>query len=48
MAAIAEQADLEDSNIAGIGSDENRALRKAAAASDEMFKGAGSSVGLQM
>lgn len=48
MAAIAEQADLEDSNIAGIGSDENRELRKAAAESDENFKGIGQVVGLQI
>lgn len=39
---------MEDSNIAGIGSDENRALRKAAAESEECFKGAGAEVGLQI
>lgn len=45
---VAEQADLEDSNIAGIGSEEDRALRKAAAASDENFKDAGTAPGLQI
>mmetsp|Transcript_23823 Transcript_23823/g.44238 ORF Transcript_23823/g.44238 Transcript_23823/m.44238 type:complete len:399 (-) Transcript_23823:84-1280(-) len=42
------QADLEDSNIAGIGSQENRDLRKEAAMSDPMFKGVGSKVGLEV
>lgn len=43
-----KQASLEDSNIAGIGSKENRDLRKAAAASDPQFKNAGKKVGLQV
>mmetsp|Transcript_5939 Transcript_5939/g.8933 ORF Transcript_5939/g.8933 Transcript_5939/m.8933 type:complete len:402 (-) Transcript_5939:54-1259(-) len=42
------QASLEDSNVAGIGSKENRDLRKAAAASDKQFKGAGQKVGLEV
>lgn len=42
------QASLEDSNIAGIGSAENRGLRKAAAGSDAEFRGAGSKVGLEV
>ncbi len=44
----AKQAKLEDSNIAGIGSKENRALRKAAAGTDPQFKGAGQVVGLEV
>jgi gelsolin len=36
------------SNIAGIGSEENRDLRKAAAASDKQFKGAGQKAGLEV
>jgi len=43
-----KQAKLEDSNIAGIGSKENRDLRKAAAASDPQYKGAGQKVGLEV
>lgn len=42
------QASLEDSNIAGIGSQENRDLRKEAAASDKEFKGAGQKPGLEV
>mmetsp|Transcript_73235 Transcript_73235/g.161694 ORF Transcript_73235/g.161694 Transcript_73235/m.161694 type:complete len:404 (-) Transcript_73235:52-1263(-) len=42
------QVDLEDSNIAGIGSQENRDLRKEAAASDPEFKGAGTKPGLEV
>ncbi|CAK9025717.1 Severin [Durusdinium trenchii] len=42
------QASLEDSNIAGIGSQENRDLRKEAAASDPQLKGAGTKVGLEI
>jgi len=42
------QASLEDSNIAGIGSKENRDLRKAAAGSDPEFKGAGTKPGLEV
>ncbi|GBG26224.1 Gelsolin-like protein 1 [Hondaea fermentalgiana] len=42
------QASLEDSNIAGIGSKENRDLRKNAAASDPALKNAGSKVGLEV
>lgn len=47
MAAIAEQAKLEESNIAGIGSAEDRALRKKAAESEPCFKGVGG-VGLRI
>ncbi len=44
----AKQAKLEDSNMAGIGSKENRALRKAAASTDPQFQGAGQKVGLEV
>mmetsp|Transcript_10879 Transcript_10879/g.19208 ORF Transcript_10879/g.19208 Transcript_10879/m.19208 type:complete len:577 (+) Transcript_10879:76-1806(+) len=40
------QAPLEESNIAGIGSKDDRALRKAAAKSEKAFKGVGKKVGL--
>lgn len=43
-----KQASLEDSNIAGIGSKENRDLRKKAAESEDEFKGAGKQVGLEI
>jgi gelsolin len=42
------QAKLEESNIAGIGSKENRDLRKDAAGSDPQYKGAGQKVGLEV
>lgn len=42
------QADLEDSNMANYGSKEHKDLRKAAAASDKMFKGAGEKPGLKV
>lgn len=43
-----QQASLEDSNIAGIGSQENRDLRKEAAASEPAYKGAGQKPGLEV
>mmetsp|Transcript_6911 Transcript_6911/g.14264 ORF Transcript_6911/g.14264 Transcript_6911/m.14264 type:complete len:365 (-) Transcript_6911:1664-2758(-) len=39
---------LEDSNIAGIGSDMDQALREAAARSEEQFRGAGTVHGLEV
>jgi len=44
----AVQADLEDSNIAGIGSEENRDLRAEAAATEIQFKKAGTKVGVEV
>ena len=43
-----KQAKLEESNIQGLGSKEDRDLRKASAASDPQFKGAGQKVGLEV
>jgi len=39
---------IEESNLAGIGSDMDKALRKAAAESEEEFAGAGAEVGLEI
>mmetsp|Transcript_1818 Transcript_1818/g.3245 ORF Transcript_1818/g.3245 Transcript_1818/m.3245 type:complete len:113 (+) Transcript_1818:272-610(+) len=39
---------IEESNLAGIGSDMDKELRKAAAESEEEFAGAGSEVGLEI
>ncbi|GBG23881.1 Gelsolin-like protein 1 [Hondaea fermentalgiana] len=44
----AKQAKLEDSNIAGIGSKENRSLAKSAAATDKEIAKAGRKVGLEV
>ena len=41
-------ADLEDSNMAGIGSAEDKAARKAAAEGEEAWVGAGTEVGVQV
>jgi gelsolin len=43
-----KQAKLEDSNMAGVGSQEDKDLRKAAAATDPQWKGAGQKVGLEV
>jgi len=43
-----KQAGLEDSNMANYGSKEHKDARKAAAASDKEFKGAGEKVGLEI
>lgn len=43
-----KKVDLEDSNIAGIGSQEDKDLRKAAAATDLQWKGAGKKVGTEV
>lgn len=43
-----KQASLEDSNIDGIGSKENRDLKKSAAQSDPQWKGAGQKAGLEV
>lgn len=40
-----QQAKLEDSNVAGIGSEENRALRKEAAQTEQAWAGAGQTPG---
>jgi len=45
---MAEQAKLEDSNLANYGSQEHKDLRKEAAASDVQFKGAGTKAGLEV
>lgn len=42
------QADLEDSNIAGIGSQEDKDLRKAAAETEKQWKGAGKKAGIEV
>lgn len=44
----AKQAKLEDSNVAGLGSDEHRGTIKDAAASAAEWKGAGEKVGIQI
>lgn len=43
-----KQADLEDSNIAGIGSQEDKDARKAAAATEKAWKGAGTKPGIEV
>eukprot|EP00924_Labyrinthula_sp_SR-Ha-C_P016764 snap_masked-scaffold_6-processed-gene-14.22-mRNA-1 protein AED:0.15 eAED:0.15 QI:0/-1/0/1/-1/1/1/0/383 len=45
---MAEQAKLEDSNMANYGGDEHRAAAKAAAESDPQWAGAGSKTGLEI
>lgn len=45
---MAAQAKLEDSNIAGLGSQADKDLRKAAAESADEWKGAGQKVGLEI
>jgi len=42
------QADLEDSNVAGIGSEEDRAARKAAAETEPAWEGAGQAPGIEI
>lgn len=43
-----EQADLKDTNMGGVGSDEDKALRKAAAQTEPAWEGCGSAPGIEI